>query len=278
MGRDEFANRVGIDVLSGAGNQQQPRRNQGQQRVLIKGQLALAVDIAAEIGAVPMRVPVVDPFEILAELASRELRRSIRSRRMVMAMRSSGASPERDFAQAGKAVDDQPGSIDFRLGFQAVEGAADAPGPGADSAVGAVFSLPFLLADEQLPDAVVEAVWPIRVKVVVAQGGAGIAAGKGFFKVPTASGEAAVLLGDAIVFIPGCPVGRIALGDSRIDAGVGCAGGIAFEIEAEESRRWSGRAVGQIQEQGRVRSWPRYPADDDFPPGGETAEGVALLS
>ena len=119
---------VGADDVDGAGG------DEGDEHVLVDGELVFLVIILFEVFAEPVGVGDVGVAGGFAEAAAEEGGAAAagvvgddEGEAFIL-----GAGPERGLAEAGLAHDGDAGVVDVIIGLKVVEGAAQAPGPGAD--------------------------------------------------------------------------------------------------------------------------------------------------
>ena len=125
---------IGPLVFGGAGHVKRPRRDQGQQRMLVKGQGRLAVVVGLERPAEPMGENRVDSLRRLAKPAPGQRRPAFarivgNHEREPLVLRS---RPERRFAQPRVAVHRDSPRIDVAGADQIVRDPAQAPRPRPD--------------------------------------------------------------------------------------------------------------------------------------------------
>ncbi len=231
----EFAQRVGVFVFDGARHVDWSRGDEGDEHVLIDGEIGFAVVVFAEVAAEPVGEVFVDEADGFAEDAFAEGRAAAAG--VVGDGHGEawvgGGGPEGGFAETRVADDSDAGSVDCVVGFQVVEGAAEAPGPSGDGAPLVGVGPDLAVAVEEWVDAVLEAVVEVRIDVAAAHGGEGVAAVDDVFHWPTggfgaARGCGCFVVDDAAFRFFENP------GLAERDGRVGMDGLVAEEVQAEK--------------------------------------------
>lgn len=239
-GAEELAFGVGPGVFESGVDVYRPGGDEGDQHVLIDGDCVLFVVVLFEVAGEPVGEGSIYAGGGFAELAAGEGGAAFAAvvgdddgEAFVL-----GASPEGCFADAGMAVEDDFGRVDFLLFFEDVHGAGKTPGPGAEGA-------PFVClrgAGEEGVDAVFEAVVEVGIDVAVIGGDDGVAAFEDHVDGPAAGAFAAILIGGDVAF--GADPGF-----GNADFWVGLDGVVAVEVEAEEGGDAAFDVVGEIDEE-----------------------------
>ena len=121
----KFATRVGPAILHGAGHDERPGRDHRQQRVLVAGEFRFPVGIGRKGRAEPVREPLRDHADRLAEVAAREGRTA--TTRLIRNDHGepfvAGTGPHRRLAQPRVADHDHLTGINLRQRDEPVENA-----------------------------------------------------------------------------------------------------------------------------------------------------------